>query len=140
MGKTAAATNLALPGGTLKPSRTAVCLLCSGRTLTREAGAGRMLCLTGCAIPAPVVMTLGAPALLDCHVSTATGEVQLRSTSQRSKAVQLHFRATMGSIPAQALLAPQQGSEQQPASGTDSSLESSTLEAAAERGSAERRS
>ena len=92
-----------------------------------------MLCLSGCAIPAPVVMTLGAPALLDCHVSTATGEVQLRSTSTRSKAVQLHFRAAMGSIPAQALLAPLPGIEQQAAGGTGTDrLEGSSLEAAAE--------
>ena len=121
--------------------------LCSGRTLARDAGAGanRMLCMTGCAIPAPVVMTLAAPALLDCHVSTATGEVQLRSTSKRStskrsKAVQLHFRANISSIPAQALLASplpaSEASEQQPAVG-DSSLESSTLEAAAEAASTE---
>jgi hypothetical protein len=82
-------------------------------------------------------MTLAAPALLDCHVSTGTGEVQLRSTSQRSKAVQLHFRGTMGSIPGQALLAPPlQSSREQFAAG-GGSLESSILEAAAEEASTE---
>ena len=90
---------------------------CSGRTLVGEAAPARLLCLTGCAIPAPVVMTLGAPVQLDCQVSAATGEVQLRSTSKLSKAAQTHFRATMGSVPREALeLADGADSDAQPPS------------------------
>lgn len=70
----------------------------SCRALAGDAAPGRLVCLTACSIPAPVVMTLAAPVQLDCHVDAASGEVQLRSSSKLSKAATLHFRATACSL------------------------------------------
>lgn len=58
---------------------------------------GRLLCLTGASIPAPVVLQPGSnAALLECRVECATGDVQLRSS--RGSTFQVHFKATAGSL------------------------------------------
>lgn len=57
-----------------------------------------LLCLTGCAIPAPVVLNMDAPFQLHCSVNALNGEVQLHSSSKRRTSPQLHFRAVVRSI------------------------------------------
>lgn len=49
-----------------------------------------------------MVLTLSAVVQLDCQVSAASGEVQLRSTSPRGAALKLHFRASVSCIRQQA--------------------------------------
>ena len=82
-----------MPGAGMLETATASC-----RALLPDAS-HRALCLTQAAIPAPVVLTAGAGALLECQVACATGELQLRSTSRAGPGAQLHFRATAGSLP-----------------------------------------
>jgi hypothetical protein len=83
-----------MPGAGMLETATASC-----RALLPDAAA-RALCLTGAAIPAPVVLAPGSALVLECHVTAGTGELQLRSTSRTSPAAQLHFRAWAGSLPA----------------------------------------
>jgi acyl carrier protein len=63
-----------------------------------DVSSGRLLCLTGASIPAPVVLSAStaSAATLECQVVGATGEVQLRSA--RGSAFQLHFKASAGRI------------------------------------------
>ena len=83
-----------MPGAGMLETTAAACIAL--RDGDSGNGSGRLLCLTGASIPAPVVLQVGAKTLLECHVNCATGDVQLRST--RGSTFQLHFKATAGSL------------------------------------------
>lgn len=63
-----------------------------------EQGAGRLLGLFGCGIPAPLVVAADVPSLLECVVHTTSGEVKLTSVRDQTKVVQRHFQAVIGSV------------------------------------------
>lgn len=86
-----------LPGAGMLEIATA-----SGRVLAPDV-AGRLLCLREAVIPAPVVMTVAARVILDCHVNCGTGAVQLQSTSKLSAATQTHFKASASSLSEQVM-------------------------------------
>lgn len=83
-----------MPGAGMLETAAAACSSLRDADLS----SGRLLCLTGASIPAPVVLNASAAsaATLECQVVGATGEVQLWSA--RGSAFQLHFKASAGTI------------------------------------------
>lgn len=59
-----------------------------------------MPCLSGCSIPAPIVVSFDGGLQLECYIGAVGGIVQLRSLldSRGTKRVSMHCSATLASI------------------------------------------
>ena len=81
-----------MPGAGMLETAAAAC----SNLRDADSGSGRLLCLTGAAIPAPVVLQVGSAAVLECHVNCVSGDIQLRSA--RGSAFQIHFKSSAGTL------------------------------------------